>query len=139
MGWLNYEDFKARYPSTTLTEADFPALAGEAEMAINDQTFWRAQVATDEDSLAALATCEAQLIQLALDHRRGQRDPIEPDRRNQREQSWLHGSIRRSGPDPVPRLSGSASRSSKQFCRGHPTRWMLYKGGVYHPRGRRHY
>ena len=138
MGWLNYEDFKARYPSTTLTEADFPALAGEAEMAINDQTFWRAQVATDEDSLAALATCEAQLIQLALDHRRGQRDPIEPDRVTSVSN---HGYTEAYAA--ADQTLSTIERKRKQIIEtilsGPSTRWMLYKGGVYHPRGRRHY
>ena len=138
MGWLNYEDFKARYPSTTLTEADFPALAGEAEMAINDQTFWRAQVATDEDSLAALATCEAQLIQLAL--------TTDAD---SAVQSSLTGvtSVSNHGYTEAyaaaDQTLSTIERERRQIINtvlsGPSTRWMLYKGGVYHPRGRRHY
>lgn len=135
MSWLTFESFAALYPGTGVSEETFPAYAAAAEMAINEATYWRAQTACDAASLAALSTCEAQLIKLAED--------AGTDNAVQSSLSGVTGVSNHGYSESYASAAdtlAAAERQRRQIIHaalsGPATRWMLYAGGVYHPRNR---
>ena len=133
MSWLSFESFQARHPDSGLSCAEFAALAGKAELAINEATFWRAATAADPVSLAALGECVAQLIELAMTTAIGAslsgvtsvNDPGSTE-------SYANAS------QTLAAVEQQQKRIIRSALAGPGTRWMLYAGGVYHPPGRRH-
>lgn len=137
MSWLSFESFQARHPDSGLSCAEFAALAGKAELAINEATFWRAATASDPVSLAALGECVAQLIELAMttsaDSAIGASlSGVTSVNNHGYTESYANAS------QTLAAVEQQQKRIIRSALAGPGTRWMLYAGGVYHPPGRCH-
>lgn len=132
--WLDYPDYKDRYPDSDLSESVYSALSDEAQLRIRAATSWRCDSAETPEELAALADAQAQLVlRLSAAGAVGSR-------------------ITASGLTSVSNHGYSESYSAAQAAAqldtecnsvilaalaGPATRWMIYRGGVYHPPRRR--
>ena len=135
--WLGWTAYLAAYPSTTLTEAAYPAYAQQAETEINRQTFGRAELvdSTDTDAISALALLEGLMINRLLN-------------RAAEDAQCGSGAIQSASNDGysetyvaakdlrVERYYEDAELARKTLGLS-STRWLIYTGGVYHRPGRR--
>lgn len=130
MGWLTFSDFNAICPDNSLTEVQFTQLAAEAMFSIMEATHWRANTAADEDSLAQLQACQAQLVHLAEGSDAGW-DGVTSVNNHGYTESYA------SGTDQQNYRQQRQRQIIEQMLSAPATRWMLYEGGVYHPPRRR--
>lgn len=129
--WLSYEAFAERYPAVSLTAETFAALAAEAAMDIEVATHWRAAIATDEESVAALAEAQAQLVYMAtgagdIAARAGSAAVASVSNHGYSE-TYVRGS------EMAAYITTERRRIVYAVLSRPATNWMLYAGGVYHP------
>lgn len=129
-GWLTFSDFNAICPDNGLTEIQFTQLAADAMFSIMEATHWRANTAADEDSLAQLQACQAQLVHLAEGSGTGW-DGVTSVSNHGYTESYA------SGTDLQNYRQQRQRQIIEQMLSAPATRWMLYEGGVYHPPRRR--
>lgn len=132
-GWLTHAEYQA-YGYEEVDVAAFPLLAAKATLQIIEATHWRAAVARDETSRKALQDCEALLISDAA-------------ARQASAAASGNGTVTSANNDGYSESYASAADMRKeaavrdretirQALGGPSTSWMLYAGGVYHPRAR---
>lgn len=129
-GWLTYPEFLALYPSSDVTEADFPALAALAAQRIQSETHWRASHARGTKQLKLLAFCQAQLIQLSADTKATSEASLAGVT------SVSNHGYSESYASAQQMQTALEQRQSQiiQLTLSAPaTCWMLYKGGLYRP------
>lgn len=129
-GWLTFSDFNAICPDNGLTETQFTQLAADAMFSIMEATHWRANTAADEDSLAQLQACQAQLVHLAEGSDTGW-DGVTSVNNHGYTESYA------SGTDQQNYRQQRQRQIIEQMLSAPGTRWMLYEGGIYHPPRRR--
>lgn len=131
--WITYAEYTARYPDTTLTEAGFIPVAADAALVIMDATHWRAAIADDDESLARLQDCQAQLLHLStgMGSAGGGWDGVSSVSNHGYTESYA------SGADQQTYLQRQQLQIIERTLGAPATRWMLYQGGVYRP-PRRH-
>lgn len=132
--WITYDDYDAALYGE-VAEDDFPRLALAAAYEIMDATQWRAAIATDDASIAALQACQSALIGMdAAAEVTGQ-------------SSSTVGSVASANNDGYSESYADASTQLavwqskrcnliRKYLGAPATAWMTFAGGAYHPVGR---
>lgn len=129
--WITYDDYTTLYPDDAIGAA-FTGKAADARYLILQATGWRAQNASSEAELEALAVCQGALIHEAV---------------TQQASGITAGNVTSASNDGYSEsyVSGTdlrriiAQRNNdilRRYLSGPDTAWMLYAGGVYHHRAR---
>lgn len=128
--WLTYPEYVSRFPSTPLTEAEFPTLAGDAALFILGATRWTATLADTEEQINLLRNCQARLVQLAagLD---ADWDGVSSVSNHGYTESYA------SGMDKQAYLGKRQQQIVNEVLSAPSTRWMLCRSACYRPPRRR--
>lgn len=128
--WLTYAQFKEQYPGSGLTEEQFTSRAVDAAFFIDNTTRWCASLAEGPEQLNLLAQCQARLVALS-EEVNASWDGITSVSNHGYTESYA------SGMDLQSYLGKRQSQVVNEVLSAPATRWMLYRGGAYHPPRRR--